>query len=315
MHAFRGRWRGPPPPHPPTHPPTHTHTHARTRTRTCTCTRTHTPAAAPPPLLPPGAGQVQGQRARRSGRHRRRRARCGPGTPPPRRAARSLPIRGARRRVPHARLGRPPAPLRLDSAASSRLWPPPHQHQQTQSPPRPGRARRGHSGALPDPRLGRHIHPPLRPHGAHRRRRRARGRAGARARERARLAGLAGRAAREAEASPFWGPGGGRAQRAGMRAPALAASGFLPRHALPWEAGSLRKPPTLLRGGPRRARQVSPGEAARWAALLRAMGRDEAPPARFPLDQALMKAASRRVALAVKARAPRPALLCCAVLC
>ena len=45
---------------------------------------------------------------------------------------------------------------------------------------------------------------------------------------------------------------------------------------------------------------VAPNEAARWAALLRALGRLEAPPARFPVERALLKASMARVALAVK---------------
>ncbi|GBF94480.1 DEAD-box ATP-dependent RNA helicase [Raphidocelis subcapitata] len=45
---------------------------------------------------------------------------------------------------------------------------------------------------------------------------------------------------------------------------------------------------------------VSPGEAARWAALLRAMGREEAPPPAFPVDRSLLKQAAKRVSLAEK---------------
>jgi hypothetical protein len=48
------------------------------------------------------------------------------------------------------------------------------------------------------------------------------------------------------------------------------------------------------------APQVSPAEAARWAALLRALGRAEAPPPRFPVERAVMKAAEQRVSIAVK---------------
>lgn len=53
-----------------------------------------------------------------------------------------------------------------------------------------------------------------------------------------------------------------------------------------------------------RARQVSPGEAARWAALLRAMGREEDPPPAFPVDRSLLKQAGKRVSLAEKVRRP-----------
>jgi ATP-dependent RNA helicase DDX24/MAK5 len=45
---------------------------------------------------------------------------------------------------------------------------------------------------------------------------------------------------------------------------------------------------------------VSPPEAARWAALMRALGRLESPPARFPVERAVLKQAVQRVALAQK---------------
>jgi hypothetical protein len=46
--------------------------------------------------------------------------------------------------------------------------------------------------------------------------------------------------------------------------------------------------------------QVSPGEAARWAALLRALGRTDAPPPAFPVERAILKMAAQRVGLAEK---------------
>lgn len=58
--------------------------------------------------------------------------------------------------------------------------------------------------------------------------------------------------------------------------------------------------------------QISPGEAARWAALMRALGREEAPPQRFPVERAVLKMAAQRVSLAEKVR---PGAVCAEICC
>jgi hypothetical protein len=142
-------------------------------------------------------------------------------------------------------------------------------------PPRPRRARRRDGGALPGARQRRHIHPPLRPHRAHGRRGRHRGRAG----------GCLPR-------------GASRLGRLPCSRPACCWVGRqLQDQTLCARARPLQTPPPRL---PRP--QVSPGEAARWGALLRAMGRADtgaAPPA-FPVDRTVLKMAAQRVALAEK---------------